>query len=147
MIAATDQELRAMSFVNLRVPQGASREEFAKEMGRRIEGRAMALKISQADLARAVGVSRDSTNKWWHGGSMPRRPMLEKIARVLDTTVEELMPSEVAAASEPAGAPDFNLQFIGGGRCRVRMDRVLPVGVGTKIADMVAAVDSGNADK
>lgn len=125
-----------MAIGNVRLPLGASRDDLAREVGRRIEERLKTLDMSQAELARAVGTSRDSANKWVHGRSVPRRPMLAKIARAVGCEEDDLLPATAQERSDVT-EPDFTLQFIGGGRCRVRMDRVLPVSIGTKIADMV----------
>lgn len=133
-----------MRRVNLKLPHHASREEVTREFGRRLEERLKVHDMIQADLARAVGVSRDSANKWFHGHSLPRRPMLEKIAQVLECTAGDLVPSALSETNP--NLPDFSLHFIGGGLCRVRIDRILPVGIGTKIAGMIAGLESSKAE-
>jgi transcriptional regulator with XRE-family HTH domain len=129
-----------INVMTVTLPLGATHEDVAREVSHRIKERMNARGMKQAHLARAVGSSRDSASKWFRGKSIPRKPMLEKIARALACTVDDLLPSTVQSSNTPA-LSDFNLQFIGGGRCPVRMDRILPVGIGTKIADMLVALE------
>jgi transcriptional regulator with XRE-family HTH domain len=58
-------------------------------LGSRIAQRRRDLKLSQAKLAKRVGVSRQSINGWENGADL-RISNLEKVARALKTTVAEL---------------------------------------------------------
>lgn len=48
-------------------------------------------KISQSELASAVGVSQQAVAKWEAGQSLPRADKLIQLARILDITVSELL--------------------------------------------------------
>ena len=48
-------------------------------------------KISQSDLARAIGVTPQAVQKWEAGASAPRRTKLKVIGQTLSTTVAELI--------------------------------------------------------
>lgn len=47
--------------------------------------------MSQADLAKKLKMSRSSVNEYESGNHKPRLPLLLKIAKVFDTTVEDLL--------------------------------------------------------
>ena len=53
--------------------------------------------MSQSELARALGVNRVSVHQWVHGKTVPRLPMLQRIADVLNCQVSELIEEEQAA--------------------------------------------------
>lgn len=50
--------------------------------------------MTQADLAKKLGVSRQSVQYWCSGKFVPRLPMLCKIAKVLHCHVEDLVNEE-----------------------------------------------------
>lgn len=71
----------------------------------RIRARREALGISQAELARRVGVVKMSVSQWERGETMPTADKLPTIAAVLECEVVELYDDEVLrAASEAARA-------------------------------------------
>lgn len=48
-------------------------------------------KISQSELASAVGVTQQAVAKWEAGQSLPRADKLIQLARILDITVSDLL--------------------------------------------------------
>lgn len=69
-------------------------------LGERIRARRMALRMSQELLAERVGVSRQAVTKWEKDQSAPSSENLYRIAAVLDTTVEQLLPPPEAAPQQ-----------------------------------------------
>lgn len=57
---------------------------------------------TQADLARELGVSRNSVNAIENGKYDPSLPLAFKIARLFDRTVEEVFEDEDGAKSPPS---------------------------------------------
>lgn len=51
----------------------------------------IALKMSQAQLAKIVGVVPSTINQYEHGVRKPDIIMLKKLARALNTTADELL--------------------------------------------------------
>lgn len=54
--------------------------------------------ISQADLGKAVGVSRAAVNAWVSGDTIPRAAHLIRIAKILDCSVDDLLRADGEAA-------------------------------------------------
>lgn len=52
--------------------------------------------LTQAELANRLGVSVVSVCKWEHGICFPKVKRLQSVAKVLHTTVEELLEEERA---------------------------------------------------
>ena len=50
--------------------------------------------ISQSEMARRLGISQASVWAWIHGDTVPRLPMLHRIAGVLGCPVTELLSDE-----------------------------------------------------
>lgn len=50
--------------------------------------------VTQAALARRVDVGRSTVSAWVHGKAKPRLDTLDRIARVLGTTVPDLLEAQ-----------------------------------------------------
>lgn len=61
------------------------------------------LRLTQAELGKKVGVSQRSIANYEAGNAVPYRPTLERLATVLNVSIEDLM-------GENADAPDSNAQ-------------------------------------
>ena len=59
--------------------------------GQRLDRMLRMKRMTQSDLARAVGVNRVSVHAWIHGKQMPRAQMIMKIADALGCTTSDLM--------------------------------------------------------
>lgn len=53
------------------------------------------LKITQAELAKRIGVDQTALSQWELGKSMPKAALLPKIAETLGCTIDDLYKKEV----------------------------------------------------
>ena len=58
--------------------------------------------LTQAELARALGVKRTTVTMWEIGASAPRPAMLLRLADVLGCTVDELLRGDAEKTKNPA---------------------------------------------
>lgn len=58
----------------------------------RIRELRIAQKLSQQELADKIGVDRSTIAKWETGAHLPRTDKLRQLARILDCSLEELLP-------------------------------------------------------
>jgi len=71
--------------------------------GLRVDGR----KVTQGDLARVVGVSRNTVTRWENGAMVPSDPaVLASLAGALEVSVEWLISGDAAAV--PAGKGELH---------------------------------------
>lgn len=75
-------------------------EADCKEFGRRLQVAMDRAGLSQADLARIMGVSRSAANWWTQGNTYPSIANAKKIADLLRTTPEYLLFGAVKVAKE-----------------------------------------------
>ena len=61
-------------------------------------------RMSQGDLAEALGVSRQSVSKWETGIAVPELDKLVRMSRVFEVTLDELVTGE-KAKTEPEPVP------------------------------------------
>ena len=62
-------------------------------------------KLSQGDLADALGVSRQSVSKWETDASVPELDKLVKLSQLFGITLDELVTGEAPPASAPVSPP------------------------------------------
>lgn len=60
------------------------------ELGNKILSMREAMHLTQTELGKLCGTSRNAVSDWERGVSVPRSKMLAKIAAALETTVDEL---------------------------------------------------------
>lgn len=78
-----------------------------ESIGRRIAQRRLAKGMTQERLAREMGVSAQAVSKWENDLNYPDVTLLAPLARLLETTVDELLTGTAASAGAPAeGAAD-----------------------------------------
>jgi transcriptional regulator with XRE-family HTH domain/Zn-dependent peptidase ImmA (M78 family) len=65
--------------------------------------RTQALGLSQSQLAKDLGVSRESVSKWFRNEAYPRPDKLLKLARILDVAFSELV-TQITTVNEPVVA-------------------------------------------
>ncbi len=79
----------------------ASRESFGDRLRsarRRLGKDGKARKLTQSDLAAAVGVERNTVSRWENGGMLPKDPaMIAALARTLQVTADWLISGSVWA--------------------------------------------------
>ena len=85
-----------------------------------------------------VARNRDRVGVYLAGTGKPNRKTLKLMADKLNLPVTELMPEiEEKIASLPGAVPNA-LTDLGGGKCRLQVDKVLPTVLATKITLMIA---------
>ena len=67
-----------------------SEEEFKAEFGMRLQRKMMYRRMTQTDLANATGIPQQQISKYIRGYRVPTFYNLDKIARALDCTIDEL---------------------------------------------------------
>lgn len=75
-----------------------------ESIGRRIAQRRLAKGMTQERLAREMGVSAQAVSKWENDLNYPDVTLLAPLARLLETTVDELLTGAAASAGAPASA-------------------------------------------
>lgn len=108
------------------------------EFGRRLYDMILARGWRQSELARRANVQRDGISSYINGKTYPSDQNLVKIARALGVKPNDLMPD--FGMSGPAGvSSDFTVEALPGdpAMVRIRLDRVLPVGIATEIVVLV----------
>ena len=70
-----------------------------------IRARRVALGLSVADAADAIGVTRQAWNNWERGAAIPFTPVLPDLARVLRCSIEELYTAPEDGGPMRASAP------------------------------------------
>lgn len=93
-------------------------------LGTRINRLRTERKLSQGELAEALGVSRQSISKWNTGSSVPELDKLMKLSRLFGLTLDELVTGEAAekvespASQTPAAGSDGPREAVAGDRDR-----------------------------
>lgn len=62
-------------------------------------------RMSQADLAEAVGTHQPQVSKWLNGGVMPSMPLALRVARALKVPLDFLMDDELEELPRPVELP------------------------------------------
>lgn len=75
-----------------------------ESIGRRIAQRRLAKGMTQERLAREMGVSAQAVSKWENDLNYPDVTLLAPLARLLETTVDELLTGAAASADAPTSA-------------------------------------------
>lgn len=81
------------------------KEEPALTLGTRINRLRTEKKLSQGELAEALGVSRQSISKWETDSSVPELDKLMKLSRLFGITLDELVTGEAAEKPESPASP------------------------------------------
>src|SRR5690625_1888165 len=74
--------------------------DMKNEIGERIRDLREGLGLSQADIAKAVGVKRPTVTGWETGHRIPDRGFLPSLADVLGTTVDYILSGELTSDKE-----------------------------------------------
>ncbi|MBO5111693.1 MAG: helix-turn-helix transcriptional regulator [Clostridia bacterium] len=84
------------------------------KLNERIYSLRMAMKLSQGDLADALGVSRQSISKWETGAAVPEIDHLVRLSEIFGVTLDELVKGEAPkeAASESSQAVGGSTQTV-----------------------------------
>lgn len=80
-------------------------------------------KMSQEDLADALGVSRQSVSKWENGNAVPDLDKLVKMAELFDVSLDHLVNSDVSVSIKESNPEPF----IAGGQSSASMQKIVGV--------------------
>lgn len=72
----------------------------------------IALNLSQVELAKALGVSKQSVSNWENDNIQPSIDMLIKIAKCLNTSTDYLLGLETKKALDVSGLTDVQVAHI-----------------------------------
>lgn len=81
-------------------------------LNERIKELRMALNISQVELARKLGVSKQSVSNWENDNIQPSIDMLVKIAKCLNVSTDYLLGLNVEKTIDATGLTDIQIAHI-----------------------------------
>jgi transcriptional regulator with XRE-family HTH domain len=115
-------------------PKHLSRQEFARRLYRLMIGKGW----HQSELARRAGVPRDAISTYVRGTAMPTPTNLEKIAKALGVTAEELLPNIIESAIDEDN-PSIDLKVSPGApnTAWLRVNRLVSLTTGAKIIELL----------
>lgn len=122
------------SAISSLTPKALTRQEF----GRRVYQLMLAKGWRQSDLARRSGLGRDSISTYIRGRSFPEPVSLQKMAKALGVTSEELLPNTIASAID-AEHPAIELKQATGqpGMAWLRVNRLVSISTAARIIDLL----------
>ena len=88
----------------------------------------MRLKINQQQIADHLGVNKSTVSSWFHGRYQPSMKQLERIAKMLDMTLAELVSEDDALARN-----EFELSLL-------RAARDIPTDKQHQAAELIGAI-------
>lgn len=103
-------------------------------VGERIAAGRKALGLTQQDLADRVGVTSQAVSKWETEASLPDTALLPALAKLLETSIDELLTGE--ASDRPAGAA----AVASWGRITGTVTKDIHGDVGTIVGDVLADI-------
>ncbi len=120
-------------------PKALTKQEF----GRRLYAVMMSRGMSQADLARAAEMGRDSISTYVNGKTFPTPRAVKKIADALGVEAEELLPNGLMSAMEDE-FPAVELRQAAGhaDKAWLRVNRAMSFATAAKIIAMIDEEDS-----
>ena len=86
-------------------PNHLKRQAFARRLFRLMIGKGWL----HSELARRAGLRRDTTSNYLHGTVLATQANAEKLAKALNVTVEELLPSDLVAEETADASVDARL--------------------------------------
>ncbi len=124
-------------------PRHLTKQEFARRLSAAMLDRAW----TQADLARAADISRDSVSTYVRGRSLPTPVNLQKLGDALGMEPHTLLPNATENATDN-DAPSFEMRESAGhpGRVWVRVNRLLSFRQALAIAHVLDAEDAENGE-
>jgi transcriptional regulator with XRE-family HTH domain len=135
---AREQQLRnifARRLEAARIAKGWNMSELAREASRH-------LPTPKRGQKQGKGVTRDLISNYTRAKMRPRPEYLEAIAKALDMTREELMPSSPGAAPPPDQFPAMTLNQQEDGRAWIRLNRALSMPAALAIIEIVQKEDN-----
>jgi transcriptional regulator with XRE-family HTH domain len=131
------------SFAESMKPEHLTKQEF----GRRIYKLMLEKGWNQSELARRADLPRHSISVYINARSLPTPQSLEKLARALGTTADELLPNHVEAAIE-ADIPSLELSVSSDDPTKawLRMNRLVSTRTAGKIVELLATEDTAELE-
>jgi transcriptional regulator with XRE-family HTH domain len=124
----------------------APREIRKQEFARALQGFMLQRNMSQADLARAAGLGRDSISSYVNGRNLPKPKSAQALADALGVTVPQIYPGAVERAVD-AEIPAVELRQVAGhpGKAWLRVNRAVSFSTAAKIIALLEAEDASAA--
>ena len=119
-----------MTFTNTRL---RASEELKAEFARRLLKRLAEVQMTQSDLARRIGVSKDAISTYARRRSLPAPPTLRRISTALGCKPEDLLPKRFDHAPEVPMETPLALEFIQGGKAILKVNLEVPSEVAIKM--------------
>lgn len=120
------------------MPREMRRQEFGRNLWQLLLQRGM----SQADLARASGLGRDSISGYVKGRNLPEPKSAQAMAEALGVTVTDLYPGSVERTIDKE-LPALEIRQAVGhtGQAWLRVNRLVPFGTAARIAALIDEAD------
>lgn len=111
-----------------------------QEFGRRLERIMLEKGMTQADLARASDLGRDSISIYIRGRSFPTPTSLQKLARALNVEYQALLPNAIESAAD-AEHPALELRQVAGHPTKawLRVNQAVSFETAAKIVELIQA--------
>ena len=111
-----------------------------QEFGRRLYHLILQKGWSQSELARRADLPRDSISVYVRGKSLPTPLSLNKLARALEMTPQELLPNYTVEAVRRDGDSSFEMKVSGSDPTKswVKVNRLVSTATAAKIAQLLA---------
>jgi transcriptional regulator with XRE-family HTH domain len=123
-------------------PKHLTRQEFARRLYKLMISKGW----HQSELARRAGVPRDAVSTYVRGTAMPTPLNLDKLAKALGTTAEELLPNIIESAiDEDSPSIDFKVSPSAPNTAWLRVNRLVSLTTGAKIIELLEADDVGKS--
>lgn len=124
---------------NSLTPRALTKQEF----GRRLQGLLLTKDWTQADLARATGLGRDSISTYINGKTFPTPRALRLVADALGVKTEDLLPNSLMQAMEDEHPAISLTQAVGHpGKAWLRINRAMSFTAAAKIIEVIQADDA-----
>lgn len=115
-----------------------TKEATKQEFGRRLYKLMLGKGWTQSDLARKSGMGKDSISTYIRGRSFPEPVGLQKLARALGTTAEELLPKTLESAFENEASQLELKQVVGQPeKAWLRVNRVVTIHTAARIIEIL----------
>lgn len=124
-------------------PRALTKQEF----GRRLHKLMLERDWNQSDLARAADVGRDMVSSYINGKRFPTPTSLNKLAKALDVSRDELLPNGMMSALDDENPAIELKQAVGHpGKAWLRINRAMSFGTASKIVALIHEEDQAEKE-
>ena len=112
-----------------------------KQFGQRLYTLMLQKGWTQAELARQADILRDSVSNYIRGNNFPEPVNLEKLAKALGVSSDELLPNITEAAIEMEQSPSLEVKSVPErpDEMLIRVNRIVKIGTVGKIIELLEA--------